>query len=194
MTSIVGAAATILTFGASDAGAAEADAAEAAAILAPEAEAAAAATGTDAAVAADLIAAVDAATSATPDVELAEAQTTDVEQALDEELSQAEDGAAGRMVSDAQKIDNILNPGGQPIGEPGNSPACRLVDDKGQLDQLWDQFQSELGREPRSVGPGGQIQKIDIGNGDYVQYRPFSSTGGATIDVDIANQQISRST
>ena len=68
ITSIVGAAATIFTFGASDAGAAAADAAEAAAILAPEAEAAAAAvaSGTDAAAAADLIAAVEAATSATP--------------------------------------------------------------------------------------------------------------------------------
>ncbi len=121
ITTIVGAAATIFTFGASDAGAAAADVAEAAAILAPEADAAAAAieSGTAAAVAADLVAAVETAAVDTPAVDITEAETTEVEQALDEELARSDDGElpAARL-SDAQKIDDVLNPGGQPIGEP----------------------------------------------------------------------------
>ncbi len=193
VTSIVGAGATIFTLGASDAGAGAADAAEAAAILAPQADAAAAAVASemDAAVAADLVAAVEAATSATPAVELVEAETTEVGQALDEELTQSEDGKPPEpAASYAEKIDNILNPGGQPIGEPGSSPACRLVGDQEQLDQVWNELKTELGRDPQSVGPGGQIQKIELGEHTYVQYRPWSNTGGPTIDISEPGQQI----
>jgi hypothetical protein len=193
VTTVVGVAATIFTFGLSDAGAGAADTAEAAAILAPEAEAAAAtiSAGTEAAVAADLVSAVEAATADAPEVEVVDAETTQVEQALDEELSQAEDGGpAGPVVSDAQKIDNILNPGGKPIGQPGRTPDCRLLEDQQQIDELWNQLKTELGRDPQSFGPGGQIQKIELSDRGYVQYRPWSNTGGSTIDISNPGQPI----
>jgi uncharacterized protein YukE len=90
-----------------------------------------------------------------------------------------------------QQVGQILNPGGQPVGSPGNSPGVRLVPNEDELNGLWNQIQSQLG-PGQSVGPGGQIQRIDLGGGDYVQYRPFSKSGGATIDVGIQGQGVKR--
>jgi hypothetical protein len=189
LTTAVGIVLTIVTLGGSDAGAAAADTAEAAAILAPEAAAADAAISADtadtaAAIGDDLVTAVEDATATAPEVQPTAADTTQLDQAVDEELTQpADDMPADSAASDAEKINDILSPGGQPVGEPGNTPDCRLVENQDQLDELWDELKSELGREPRSVGPGG-------GDDDYLQYRPWSKTGGPTIDINVQNEPI----
>jgi uncharacterized protein YukE len=90
-----------------------------------------------------------------------------------------------------QRVGEILNPSGEPVGEQGNSTNTRLVDNQEEIDTLWEEFQSEFG-PGKEVGPDGQIERIDLGDGDYVQYRPFSKTGGATIDVGIQGEPISR--
>jgi uncharacterized protein YukE len=90
-----------------------------------------------------------------------------------------------------EQVGEILNPGGQPVGDAGNSPGTRLVPNENEINGLWNEIQSKLG-PGKSVGPGGQIQRIDLGGNDYVQYRPFSKTGGATIDVGIQGQSVTR--
>src|SRR5260370_32325665 len=80
-------------------------------------------------------------------------------------------------------------PVASPSANPGNTPWCRLVGDRQQHDEVWNEFQTELGRDPRPVGPEGAIQKIDVPGG-YVQYRPWSDTGGSTIDVRVPGQPI----
>lgn len=90
-----------------------------------------------------------------------------------------------------QRVGEILSPDGEPVGEEGNSGNTRLVDNEEEIDALWEEFQSEFG-PGKQVGPGGQIERIDLGDGDYVQYRPFSKTGGATIDVGVQGQSIKR--
>jgi uncharacterized protein YukE len=90
-----------------------------------------------------------------------------------------------------QRVGEILAPDGEPLGEQGISANTRLVGGQEEINALWEEFQSEFG-PGKDVGPGGQIERIDLGDGDYVQYRPFSKTGGATIDVGVQGQPIKR--
>jgi uncharacterized protein YukE len=89
------------------------------------------------------------------------------------------------------EVGGILSPGGQAVGTPGRTPGTRLLPNEDEVNGLWDDIQSKVG-PGQSVGPGGQITRIDLGGGDYVQYRPFSKTGGATIDVGIQGQGVKR--
>lgn len=178
------------TLGGSDAAAGGADAAEAAAILGPEAAAAGTAIGADTAtaIADDLVAAVEDATAQAPEVQPIEAETAQVENAVEKELAQnEEDPPQDPPPTSRQRVSDILRPGGKLLGQPGNTANCRLVSDQQELDQVWNEFRSEFG-PGRQVGPGGQIERIDLGNGDYLQYRPYSRTGGATIDIRVQGE------
>lgn len=88
--------------------------------------------------------------------------------------------------SDAKKVQDIVSPGGEPVGDPG-SPGVQVLDSQQELDQIWDQVKTELGREPDKVinTPKGSIYQYDLGDGDIVQYRTFSRSGGDTIDLNI---------
>lgn len=98
---------------------------------------------------------------------------------------------SGGTPTPQEEVGGILSPGGQPVGIPGRTPGTRLLPNEDEVKGLWDDIQSKLG-PGRSVGPGGQIKRIDLGGGDYVQYRPFSKTGGSTIDVGIQGQGVKR--
>lgn len=91
-TTALGILLTPFTFGGSDAGAGAADAAEAAAILGPIAEEAVTtvATETAAAIGEDLVAVVETAAEEAPTVEAVEADTTEIEGALDKEMAETE--------------------------------------------------------------------------------------------------------
>ncbi len=114
LTTLAGAALSIFTLGGSDAAAGAADAAEAEAILGPIAAETAATVGTEvaAAVSDDLVAAVETAAADTPTIEAVEADTTQIEEALDNEMAQTEgeatpkiDTADGDYSGDLVKVD-----------------------------------------------------------------------------------------
>lgn len=92
VTTVVGILLTPFTLGGSDAGAGAADAAEVAAIAGPIAEEfeATVATEVGEAITADVATDLEATAESVPDIEAAEADTTDVDSTVDEELNQSE--------------------------------------------------------------------------------------------------------
>ncbi|HEX3649739.1 MAG TPA: hypothetical protein VHV49_15045 [Pseudonocardiaceae bacterium] len=92
VTTVIGILLTPFTLGGSDAGAGAADAAEVAAIAGPVAEEfeATVATEVGESIAADVAVDLESAADAVPDIEAAEADTTDVDSTVDEELNQSE--------------------------------------------------------------------------------------------------------
>ncbi|HEX5113801.1 MAG TPA: hypothetical protein VFW65_01255 [Pseudonocardiaceae bacterium] len=92
LTTIVGILLTPFTLGGSDAGAGAADAAEVAAIAGPIAEEfeATVATEVGESIAADVAVDLESAANAVPDIEAAEAETSDVDSTVEEELEQSE--------------------------------------------------------------------------------------------------------
>jgi hypothetical protein len=92
LTTIVGVALTIFTGGGSDAAAGAADAAEAEAILGPIVEETVATVGTELAevVSDELITTVETAATEAPTVEAVEAETSEIEGALDDEMAESE--------------------------------------------------------------------------------------------------------
>lgn len=97
VTTAIGIGLSFLTFGASDAVAGEADAAEAGAILGPIAAETAetVAAETAAAVGADLVADVEVGAAETATIEAVDAETAEIETALDQEMAAAEDETLG---------------------------------------------------------------------------------------------------
>jgi uncharacterized protein YukE len=98
VTTIIGILLTPFTLGGSDAGAGAADAAEVAAIAGPVVEEfeATVATDVEAAISADAATGLDAVADAVPDIETAEADTTDVDSTVDEELNKTEEESPTR--------------------------------------------------------------------------------------------------
>lgn len=92
LTTVVGILLTPFTFGGSDAAAGAADAAEVAAICEPIAEefATTVATEMETTIAADVATELEVVADAAPDIEAVEADTTDVDSAVDDELNKAE--------------------------------------------------------------------------------------------------------
>lgn len=100
---------TVFTGGGSDAAGAELDAVEAAAILGPvEAEATTAITEATAVIGDDVVATVETAAAEAPTIEAVEAETTQLETALDEELAQTE----GKSLGELGSIDESAKPFG----------------------------------------------------------------------------------
>jgi hypothetical protein len=93
VTTVIGILLTPFTLGGSDAGAGAADAAEVAAIAGPIAEEfeTTVATEVGESIAADVAVDLETAADAVPDIEAAEAETSDVDSTVEEELEQAED-------------------------------------------------------------------------------------------------------
>jgi hypothetical protein len=96
-------------------------------------------------------------------------------------------------LAEAHRVQDIVNPGGNPIGVPG-SLGVRVVTSQKELHQLFDQIKTELGRPPDRVieTPKGPIDQYDLGDGETVQYRAFSKSGGDTIDIDIEDEPIEK--
>ena len=105
-------------------------------------------------------------------------------------------GAAGDLskLTEAERIRNILKPDGNPVGVPGNRPNTRLLGGEQQVRDAWAQIRSQLRRPPDRVitTPKGTIERYDLGDGQYVQYRVFSKSGGDTIDISIHGEPIER--
>jgi hypothetical protein len=107
--------------------------------------------------------------------------------------------SADSAVAEAKKIQEIVRPGGEPIGEPGN-PCVQLVNSQEELQQVWGEMKNALGRSPDRVidTPKGPIYHYDLGNDNIVQYRTFSKTGmlnktvGDTIDIIIDGEPIEK--
>lgn len=104
-------------------------------------------------------------------------------------------GPAGDVskLTDAQRVQDIVNPGGKPIGVPG-SPGVQVVGSQQDLQQIWVQIKTALGRPPDKVikTPKGLIDQYNLGDGKSVQYRSFSKSGGDTIDIKISGQPIKK--
>ena len=162
VTTVAGILGSIFTLGASDAGAAAADAAEAAAILGPIAEDAAAtvATETAAAIAEDLPAAVEIAADTAPEIGTAEAEATEVEPALEEDLGKAESDA---VTKDPDAKDLIKN--GEEYKGTGGRGGNNL---------------------PQQGGPpNGTLYKTDPQTGEVTNYTTYDMNGNAIKRVDL---------
>jgi hypothetical protein len=154
LTTALGVVLTVVTAGASDVGAAALDGAEAGAILGGvEATAEAAIAEIDTAVIADVGTELEAAAEAVPEIETVDAETTEVEEALDEELSETETRGSekGRPTSDEiggarEKKVAELTDGRVPSGEPGK-PGIKITQ------------------------PGAGTSDVDVigGDGSYIQ-------------------------
>jgi hypothetical protein len=162
VTTAIGILGSIVTLGGSDAGAAAADAAEAAAILGPIAEDAAAtvATETAAAIAEDLPVAVEAAADTAPEIGTAEAEATEVEPALEEDLGKAESDA---IAKDPDAKDLIKN--GQEYKGTGGRGGNLLPNEGGP--------------------PNGTLYKTDPQTGEVTNYTTYDMDGNAIKRVDL---------
>ncbi|WP_329456341.1 WXG100-like domain-containing protein [Streptomyces sp. NBC_01497] len=119
LTTAVGVLLTVVTAGASDAGAAALDGAEAGAILGGvEATAEAAIAEIDTAVIADVGTELEAAAEAVPEIEAVDAETTEVDEALDRELTETEtrEPAEGGADGDTTQPSNEPDPDAKPSG------------------------------------------------------------------------------
>lgn len=190
LTTAAGVLLSVVTFGASDVAAAEADVVEAEAIAGPIVEEfeATVATEAQAAIGADVAASLESVAADAPTVTAVEAETTEVQSAVEEEL-QATEETTGKPIEpaaapQAQQINEVLEPHGEPIGQPGNRPGTRLVSEE-QLEQTWAQLRQRFGEPETITTPKGDIQVFRFENGEQLVYRPFSNTGGATIDVRV---------
>ncbi|MCF3961495.1 WXG100-like domain-containing protein [Streptomyces fuscigenes] len=195
LTTALGVVLTVVTAGASDAGAAALDGAEAGAILGGvEATAEAAIADIDTAVIADAATELDAAAEAVPEIEAVDAETTEVDEALDEELSETEarDGD-GPGEEDLPKTyeqkseavrDILTDDDGNLIGEE-DSKGVRMVTEE-QLQQARTELQQRLGEPTIKSTPKGDIETWRLSDDppSTVTYRPFSKSGGPTIDMN----------
>lgn len=190
LTTVAGVLLSVVTFGASDAAAGAADVAEVEEIVVPIVEEfeATVATEAQAAIGADVAASLESIAADAPTIEAVEAETTEVQSEVEEELQETEE-PTGKPVEpaaapQAQQINEVLKPDGEPIGQPGNRPGTRLVSEK-QLEQTWAQLRQRFGEPETITTPKGDIQVFRFENGEQLVYRPFSNTGGATIDVRV---------
>jgi hypothetical protein len=85
-----------------------------------------------------------------------------------------------RIAGGAPKPDEILRPGGAPIGRPGTSPGIREVSTREELDDLFEQLRIH-GSPTSSKYPG---TGIDLEGGGFLGLRQ-SGRHGPTLDVNI---------
>jgi hypothetical protein len=79
--------------------------------------------------------------------------------------------------------DEVLQPGGHPIGVAGSDPTIREV--LGGVTAATDLF-NELTQGGRDITPSGHPGKlVELPTGGIVGYRPMSKSGPPTIDVNI---------
>jgi hypothetical protein len=189
LTTVAGILLTLFTGGGSDAAAGAADAAEVAAIAEPviegfEAEVAA---EVDSAIAADVATALEGVAADAPTVEAVEAETTEVDAAVEQELADAE-GLAEPPEGPVSAVDegaaDIIEPNGDPIGEPGDRANVRVMDES-DLDQTWDKIVDKYGPVRETDTPKGKIEYVETPDGGRIQLRDFSKSGGKTIDINV---------
>ena len=187
LTTVVGILLTPFTLGGSDAAAGAADAAEVAAIAGPLVEEfeTTVATEVAAAITEDVAVDLEVVAESVPDIEVAETEAADVDATVEDELAEGEGktdlpeetGGSGDTVAQ-----DTLQPNGEPIGEPGNSPGVRVMDEQ-QLDQTWAKLEQEYGPAKEIQTPKGKIEYVETPGGGRIQMRDFSSSGGKTIDI-----------
>lgn len=183
LTTVVGILLTPFTLGGSDAAAGAADTAEVAAIAGPLVEEfeTTVATEVGTAIAEDVAVDLEVTAEAVPDIEAAEVEAEDVDATVEDELAEGEGKTELPAQGDAVAQDT-LQPGGEPIGEPGNSPGVRVMDEQ-QLDQTWAKLEQEYGPAKEIQTPKGKIEYVETPGGGRIQLRDFSSSGGKTIDI-----------
>ncbi|WP_329457964.1 WXG100-like domain-containing protein [Streptomyces sp. NBC_01497] len=195
LTTAVGVLLTVVTAGASDAGAAALDGAEAGAILGGvEATAEAAIAEIDTAVIADVGTELEAAAEAVPEIEAVDAETTEVDEALDRELSETETRDEGEPADeDVPKTyeekstavrDIMTDEDGNLIGTE-DAKGVRMVTEE-QIQQTRTELQERLGEPTIKSTPKGDIETWRLSDDppSTVTYRPFSKSGGPTIDMN----------
>ncbi|MFD1052418.1 hypothetical protein ACFQ1S_45955, partial [Kibdelosporangium lantanae] len=83
-----------------------------------------------------------------------------------------------------QAAADILEPNGEPIGEPGRSPDVRVMDEQ-QLEQTWQKLVDKYGPAEVTETPKGNIEYVRTPDGGRIQLRDFSKSGGKTIDINV---------
>ncbi|MBP0457568.1 WXG100-like domain-containing protein [Streptomyces montanisoli] len=192
LTTVVGILLTPFTGGGSDAGAAALDGAEAGAILGGvEVAADAAVAEIDTAVIADVGTELEAAAEAVPEIETVDAEVTEVDDALSDELT--ETGAREEPPGELPKTyeekssavrDIMTDDDGNLIGEE-DSKGVRMVTDE-QVQQARIELRQRLGEPTIKSTPKGDIETWRLSDDppSTVTYRPFSKSGGPTIDTN----------
>ena len=85
--------------------------------------------------------------------------------------------------SDANRLKGILEPGGEPIGEPGSREGIReLPGGQAAAEKLFDELKS--GGTPMSK-PGYPGKAVELPDGGFVGYRPDSKSGSPAIDINV---------
>jgi hypothetical protein len=187
LTTAVGVVLSVFTFGGSDVAAGAADAAEVAAIAEPvvaEFEAAVTAE-VESAIAVDVAESLVVAAADAPTIEAVEAETAELDATVEDELAEAEGKPPEEPVPPGdQAAADILEPDGEPIGEPGRSPDVRVMDEQ-QLEQTWQKLVDEYGPAEVTETPKGNIEYVRTPDGGRIQLRDFSKSGGKTIDINV---------
>ena len=81
-----------------------------------------------------------------------------------------------------ERIRELLVPGGEPIGEPGERLIRRVPDDVDEAESLFLKL-SELGELAEKPGHPGQL--VQLGDEGTVGFRRTSKSGEPTIDVGL---------
>jgi hypothetical protein len=186
VTTAVGVLLSVFTLGGSDVAAGAADAAEVAAVAEPvvaEFEVAVAAE-VEGSIAADVAASLD----------VVEAETAELDSTIEQELAETEGETAPPrtpVTPGNQAAADILEPGGEPIGEPGTSPDIRTMSQE-ELEQTWQKVVDEYGPPRTQPTPKGDISYVETPDGGRIQLRPFSKSGGPTIDINIDGVDVTK--
>lgn len=87
------------------------------------------------------------------------------------------------MAEKADRLRELLIPGGEPVGSPGSGWRVRVVD--GGLPAARDMFEGckELGEVLKMERYDGIM--LDLGNGDRVGIREVSGSGEPTLDIRV---------
>lgn len=88
------------------------------------------------------------------------------------------------------EIERLLNDESNYTGPRARSPTARLTSEA-KMRQMWEQL--SRGRDVQQINTArGTVYEVDLGNGDFVQYRTFSNTGGPTLDIDRPGSNVER--